>query len=100
MPTAYKDRAMRSQLGDWAHRSNFACIGWKFFYLDNGYVGVGPDALIYGDACCVLFGAKVPFIIRRCGSYYRLVGEYYVHVIIDGETIGMWNRNKIFGGRI
>lgn len=42
-----------------------------------------------GDIVCVLFGAQVPFILRRKDSRYQLVGESYVHGIMYGEAIKM-----------
>jgi len=95
MPAVYEDRALRGQSPSWAFHFNFGCLNRSFFRLDNGYVGVGQDVLEDGDICCVLFGAKVPFIIRPCGSYFRLVGECYVHGIMNGEAMEMWKRNEI-----
>jgi hypothetical protein len=39
------------------------------------------------DTACALFGGMVPFILRDVASSekFRLVGESYIHGIMDGE---------------
>ncbi|OCK99030.1 HET-domain-containing protein, partial [Cenococcum geophilum 1.58] len=61
----------------------------RLFYSKNGYFGLGPSVMQPGDIVCVLFGAQVPFILRRKDSRYQLVGESYVHGIMYGEAIKM-----------
>ena len=61
----------------------------RLFYSKKGYFGVGPAVMQPGDIVCVLFGAQVPFILRRKDSRYQLVGESYVHGIMHGEAIKM-----------
>ena len=61
----------------------------RLFYSKKGYFGVGPAVMQPSDIVCVLFGAQVPFILRRKDSRYQLVGESYVHGIMYGEAIKM-----------
>ncbi|KAF1815964.1 hypothetical protein P152DRAFT_455687 [Eremomyces bilateralis CBS 781.70] len=71
-----------------AHR---ICHGRRAFTLENEYVGIGAAAMKVGDIVCILFGGKVPYILRptdRTGMY-RLVGECYVHGIMQGEVVGL-----------
>jgi hypothetical protein len=70
------------------------------FATDNGYLGLGPKTLKAGDLICVFPGADVPFALRERDdgvgrlerTFWRkerreceLVGECYVHGIMDGE---------------
>jgi hypothetical protein len=66
------------------------CMGRKLFSTQRGMLGLGPRILKKGDLCCILFGAPVPFILRRDGEQYRLVGEAYVHGVMKGEAIVDW----------
>ena len=62
----------------------------RFFRTVKGYLGLGPQSLMEGDLCCVLFGAKVPFVLRKADRGYILVGECYIQGIMRGEAIEMW----------
>ena len=64
----------------------------RFFRTAQGYFGLGPQYLMEGDLCCVLFGAKVPFILREVDRGYVLVGECYVQGIMHGEAVEMWRK--------
>jgi len=44
---------------------------------------------------CVLFGGKTPFCLRPWGHGYLLVGECYVHGLMNGEAMGMLERGDI-----
>lgn len=75
------------------------CIGRRFCVTERGYMAMVPPGTVQGDAVCLLYGVDVPFILRRhvfnehhhgekSPFNYRLVGETYVHGIMDGEMIG------------
>lgn len=59
----------------------------SFFVTKRGYIGVGPDNTMLGDTVCTIFGSPVPFILRAVedSEKFRLIGESYVHGIMDGE---------------
>lgn len=47
---------------------------------------MAPEEGQEGDMVCVLVGDEVPFILRKNGdSHYYLIGECYVHGIMDGR---------------
>ncbi|KAI1126731.1 heterokaryon incompatibility protein-domain-containing protein [Nemania abortiva] len=58
----------------------------RFFKTAKGLFGLAPASARKGDHVVVLFGGKVPFIMRDFGLY-QLIGESYVHGIMDGEVI-------------
>jgi hypothetical protein len=52
----------------------------RFIFTKRGYYGLAPSATQKDDVCCIIIGAKSPFILRRTGKegYYRVVGEVYM----------------------
>ncbi|PQE04506.1 hypothetical protein CJF31_00007327 [Rutstroemia sp. NJR-2017a BVV2] len=55
-------------------------------------VGLIPQNAKVGDQICILYGCSVPVVLRRrLGSnkevYWQLIGDAYVHGIMDGEAI-------------
>ena len=71
----------------------YALYGRRIFLTEDGTAGLGPQAMLPGDMVCVLYGANVPFILRRCWDeekeqrYYLLVGECFVVGIMEGEAV-------------
>lgn len=65
-----------------------AAIKRAFFVTEKGYMGLGPSNMEEGDFLYVLSGGQVPFILRPTTLVegFSLVGESYVHGIMDGEA--------------
>jgi hypothetical protein len=85
---SYKALIMRA----WAGRR--VCITKK------GYLGLVPDYSEKGDIIAVVVGAQTPFVLRPAdqaaeGNKYRLVGECYIHGIMDGEALADISRTNI-----
>jgi hypothetical protein len=56
------------------------------FVPSLGYLGLGPADTREGDIIAILFGADVPFILRKLpNGQYQVIGEAYAHGIMDGE---------------
>ena len=51
-----------------------------------GRLGLGPMGAQAGDKVCLLFGASVPFVLRKRLDGYALVGECYVEKLMHGEA--------------
>lgn len=51
--------------------------------------GLAPKEAEEGDLVCILFGCTVPVILRPIEGLglYKLVGESYVHGVMDGEAM-------------
>jgi hypothetical protein len=63
-------------------------LGRNIFITKSGYLGLGPQHVEVGDHVVILHDAKVPFVFRPCNnSQFELVGESYIHGIMDGEFI-------------
>lgn len=61
--------------------------GWRFFCSPKGYLGLATHRAQPTDLLCIILGAHVPYVIRKNGLYYSLVGEAYVHGLMDGEAM-------------
>lgn len=57
----------------------------RFLVTKRGYVGLTHFQSKRGDIICLLEGGSVPMILRACEGGYRVVGEAYVHGIMDGQ---------------
>ena len=53
----------------------------------TGYLGLAPYDTLPGDMLCILFGGRVPMILRPVDGHFLLVGESYFHGIMDGEAL-------------
>lgn len=61
---------------------------FSFVVTENGYVGWVPEASKIGDCVCVVAGGQAPFTMRKLpGGFYQLIGECYIHGIMDGEAL-------------
>ena len=66
---------------------SLACKGRRFYRSHKGFMGLAPDIAQKGDKICLVLGCCTPLIIRGGGPNYSLVGESYVHGIMDGELM-------------
>lgn len=56
----------------------------SLFTTDTGYVGLSRDNIQAGDVVCVLFGCRMPAILRPLGDgSYRLVTFAYVDDVVN-----------------
>lgn len=76
-------------------QASMVCRHRRFFIAENGYYGLGPHNMQPQDKIAVLFGARVPFILRPFGNRWKLVGECYVNGIMHGEAIDMWRKGSL-----
>ncbi|KAL8654970.1 MAG: hypothetical protein Q9210_001177 [Variospora velana] len=64
----------------------------RLMTTDMGYVGMAPEEVERGDAVAVLFGCSMPILLRQStiesgDVRWRVVGECYVHGIMNGEAM-------------
>jgi hypothetical protein len=93
-PSAHIDLDLLLKLAESGKADRFldavatACSGRKSFRTSTGLVGIGPSIIKEGDVICILYGADVPFVIRREGTAgYSVVGECYVEPLMRGEVL-------------
>ena len=70
-------------------------LGRRCFVTQSGMLGLGPLAMAEGDIVVVLFGGLVPFLLRPTADKqrYRLVGECYVHDVMNGQAVAKWRES-------
>ncbi|EUC47208.1 hypothetical protein COCMIDRAFT_90727 [Bipolaris oryzae ATCC 44560] len=65
--------------------------GRRFCITKKGHFCLLPLTASEKDVICVLLGGEVPYVLRRTDDQsqdsYTMVGECYVHGIMDGEAI-------------
>jgi hypothetical protein len=59
--------------------------GKRLFITSRGYLGLGPSHMQVGDELVIIYGVIVPFLLRKGDIHRTLVGEAFVHGIMDGE---------------
>uniref|UniRef100_A0A8H7NQW4 Heterokaryon incompatibility domain-containing protein n=1 Tax=Bionectria ochroleuca TaxID=29856 RepID=A0A8H7NQW4_BIOOC len=71
----------------------------EFFMTEKGYIGMSAQGVGVGDLVTFLPSARVPFLLRRTTSRstYSLVGDCYIHRMMNGEVLkdGNWNVSLI-----
>ncbi|KAH8743709.1 heterokaryon incompatibility protein-domain-containing protein [Hyaloscypha sp. PMI_1271] len=75
-----------------------------FFVTERGYIGIGPPTTLVGDEAWILFGGNFPFILRErssdetCDQKFNtghvLIGDAYIHGIMDGEFVMNFRGNS------
>jgi hypothetical protein len=68
--------------------------GKKLVTTKNGYVGLGVGAIEPGDKIFILLGSKSPVALRPSPEGHKVVGEMYLHGIMNGEAMKWLERGK------
>ncbi len=69
------------------YRNSFYVDGQIAFVTETGYVGIGRPETVVGDEVHLVQGSDTPFVLRKTDGHYELIGETYVHGIMDGELV-------------
>lgn len=92
------------------------CAGRAFAVTQSGYMALVPPGTVAGDAVCLLYGVDTPFIVRMLSiedaskggdmkivsgpeegiEIVSLVGESYVHGVMDGEAMHNSAQSQMF----
>lgn len=60
----------------------------SLFTTDNGYCGMGSQAIAPGDKVGILLGCRMPLILRPAsGSHYEVVCAAHIHGLMDSEAL-------------
>lgn len=63
-----------------------AANGRTFCIFDDGRAGWVPGTAEAGDRIAIFLGATVPILLRPRGNGYIVLGEAYVHEMMDGQA--------------
>ncbi|KAK7755418.1 hypothetical protein SLS62_002645 [Diatrype stigma] len=61
----------------------------------GGRMGTAPAAAKVGDRVAVLQGCSVPMVLRENGDGWVVVGECYVHGVMDGEVLAASSKEDV-----
>ena len=74
-----------------------ASWGRILFRTTSGYVGMGPKGMLENDMVCIIYGCKMPMILRRKKGGDSLIGEGYVYEIMNGQAIEKMRSEQLGG---
>jgi hypothetical protein len=97
-------------LSDWLYDHDTTLLGRELFRTGKGYLGMTCPHVRAGDKVCVLWGGRLPFVLReKCNvvlaprdgeapqvvmSHVLIGGECYVHGLADGEAVETARRER------
>jgi hypothetical protein len=74
---------------------NIDRYAFSLFVTEERNLGIGARVAKAGDFVCVLFGGKIPFLLRPAGVYCTFMEGCYVNGIIRGEAIKEMEAGKL-----
>lgn len=94
---ALKERARAGNISTFIDHAWYFCNRRVLVHTEGGRYDFAPQCTKSGDLCCILFGCKVPLILRRTGqpSQYRLVGEGHIQGLMEGEVVESWKAGEL-----
>jgi hypothetical protein len=79
-----------------AHFQKSIRDGDAFFLLSEGSIGIGHSDIREGDEVWILFGGRLPYVIRKFGDHYQFLRKCYVAGAMDGAVVSAWESGKVF----
>jgi hypothetical protein len=61
--------------------------GRRVVITRNGYIGIGRSYTRHGDIIAIVPGCSVPLALRRLGDGFIVIGDCYIHGIMNGEAV-------------
>lgn len=87
--TSIQPRTQRDllRLESWEVPLSNVCFGKRLAHTLKGLIGVVTAAAAVGDIITIVSHGSVPLNLRHVSdSHYRLIGESYIHGIMDGKA--------------
>jgi hypothetical protein len=87
-PVSDKKQKLERDFDDISESFRVAYSCRRLFRTKKNYLGIAAESIGKGDAVWVLAGAAVPLVLRPVeDGGWKLVGETYVHGIMNGEVV-------------
>jgi hypothetical protein len=67
----------------------------RFFCTKSGRIGLGPSDTRIGDNLVVIFYCPTPYLLRQSNPNWHFVGETYVHGLMYGEVLDIFDRGEV-----
>jgi hypothetical protein len=80
---------MNGSAVEFLRRVQAATWNKKFMITVGGKFGLVPEESKRRDSLCLIYGCSVPVVMRPTpnGNHWLLVGECYIHGIMNGELL-------------
>ncbi|KAE8446651.1 hypothetical protein EG329_011844 [Mollisiaceae sp. DMI_Dod_QoI] len=78
-------------------RSRISCTTSRYGVTPSNYLALLPSIVEVGDIICVLYGCKIPLLLRAVdgSNFYKVIGAVYVHGFMFGEAIAMQEKGLL-----
>ena len=75
---------------------NTMAYGRRMARTENGYLALVPSKTEVGDLVAVCKGGRTPIILRGRATGWELIGDSYVHGIMNGESFNLESCQDIY----
>jgi hypothetical protein len=69
--------------------------GRRLITTETGYVCLVPDSVQRGDTIAILLGCNFPVLLRPWQNRFRVLGECYVHGLMDGDIFRLEKEERL-----
>lgn len=70
----------------WVYQTHYAITGRRLIQTEKGYIGLAGKSVEVGDHVVLVEGLETPLVLRRKGEQWKIVGDCYVHGVMNGEA--------------
>ena len=67
----------------------------RFFMSYKKYMGLAPPESKAGDFVCVLFGCRLPVMLRQIDDHWIFLGAVYFHGWMDGRALSLLDSGQL-----
>jgi hypothetical protein len=80
----------------------YSVLHRQALFTNHGHIALGPKGAVVGDSVWIVAGCPVALVLRRTSGDtgdqpYKLIGESYVHGIMNGEAVSEETEWKSIG---